>query len=115
MSFPIAGIGVEVASDEKIGRIRNLVEVGKEKGYLLYDDVSEILPDDLTTGGNLEDILADLEGAGVELLVEPKEVGFRSKFEDADDSGEGDGVAEFADKTNDPVRMYLREMGTGLC
>lgn len=112
MSFPIAGVGVEVASDEKIGRIRNLVEVGKEKGYLLYDDVSEILPDDLSTGGNLEDILADLEGAGVELLVEPKETGFRSKFEDADDSGEGDGVAEFADKTNDPVRMYLREMGT---
>ncbi len=112
MSFPIAGVGVEVASDEKIGRIRNLVEVGKEKGYLLYDDVSEILPDELSTGGNLEDILADLEGAGVELLVEPKEIGFRSKFEDADDSGEGEGVAEFADKTNDPVRMYLREMGT---
>jgi RNA polymerase primary sigma factor len=101
-----------VASEEKIGRIRNLVEVGKEKGYLLYDDVSEILPDDLSGGGNLEDILADLEGAGVELLVEPKEPGFAGKFEDADDSGEGDGVAEFADKTNDPVRMYLREMGT---
>ncbi len=101
-----------MASEEKIGRIRNLVEAGKEKGYLLYDDVSEILPDDLSTGGNLEDILADLEGAGVELLVEPKEPGFSGKFEEADDSGEGDGVAEFADKTNDPVRMYLREMGT---
>ncbi|MBI2686723.1 MAG: RNA polymerase sigma factor RpoD [Acidobacteria bacterium] len=101
-----------MASEEKIGRIRNLVEAGKEKGYLLYDDVSEILPDDLSSGGNLEDILADLEGAGVELLVEPKEPGFGAKFEDGDDSGEGDGTSEFADKTNDPVRMYLREMGT---
>jgi len=108
----IPNAGVAVASDEKIGRIRNLVEAGKEKGYLLYDDVSEILPDDLSSGGNLEDILADLEGAGVELLVEPKEPGFGGKFEDGDDSGEGDGVAEFNDKTNDPVRMYLREMGT---
>lgn len=101
-----------MASEEKTGRIRNLVEVGKEKGYLLYDDVSEILPDDLTSGGNLEDILADLEGAGVELLVEPKERGFGGKFEDSEDSGDSEGVPEFADKTNDPVRMYLREMGT---
>ena len=101
-----------MASEEKNGRIRNLVEVGKEKGYLLYDDVSEILPDDLTSAGNLEDILADLEGAGVELLVEPKEVGFGGKFDDGEEAAEGDGIAEFADKTNDPVRMYLREMGT---
>jgi RNA polymerase primary sigma factor len=101
-----------VASEEKIGRIRNLVEEGKEKGYLLYDDVSDILPDELGGGTNLDDLLADLEGAGVELLVEAKEGGFGAKFEDADDSGETDNVAEFADKTNDPVRMYLREMGT---
>jgi RNA polymerase primary sigma factor len=101
-----------VPSEEKSSRIRNLVDVGKEKGYLLYDDVSEILPDDLSGGGNLEDILADLEGAGVELLVEPKEVGFGTKFEDGEEGADGEGVAEFADKTNDPVRMYLREMGT---
>ncbi|MSV31794.1 MAG: RNA polymerase sigma factor RpoD [Bryobacterales bacterium] len=106
--FPSAG--VEVASEEKTSRIRNLVDVGKEKGYLLYDDVSEILPDELNGGGNLEDILADLEGAGVELLVEPKEMGFGTKFEEGEE--DADAAAEFADKTNDPVRMYLREMGT---
>ena len=55
MRFPSAGVAV--ASEEKSSRIRNLVDVGKEKGYLLYDDVSEILPDDLSGGGNLEDIL----------------------------------------------------------
>jgi len=108
----VPSAGVAVASEEKSSRIRNLVDVGKEKGYLLYDDVSEILPDDLSGGGNLDDILADLEGAGVELLVEPKEIGFGTKFEDGEEGSEGDGVPEFADKTNDPVRMYLREMGT---
>lgn len=108
MMFP--SVGVEVASEEKTSRIRNLVDVGKEKGYLLYDDVSEILPDELNGGGNLEDILADLEGAGVELLVEPKEMGFGTKFEEGEE--DADAAAEFADKTNDPVRMYLREMGT---
>ena len=110
MMFPSAG--VEVASEEKTSRIRNLVDVGKEKGYLLYDDVSEILPDELNGGGNLEDILADLEGAGVELLVEPKEMGFGTKFEEGEEGADADAAAEFADKTNDPVRMYLREMGT---
>ena len=112
MMFPSAG--VEVVSEEKTRRIRNLVDIGKEKGYLLYDDVSEILPDELNGGGNLEDILADLEGAGVELLVEPKEMGFGTKFEDGEEGAgaDADAAAEFADKTNDPVRMYLREMGT---
>ena len=110
MRFPNAG--VDVASEEKTSRIRNLVNVGKAKGYLLYDDVSELLPDDLNGGGSLEDILADLEGAGVELLVEPKEVGCGVKFEDGEEGADGEGASEFADKTNDPVRMYLREMGT---
>jgi RNA polymerase primary sigma factor len=107
----IEGAGLEVATDEKSGRIRSLVESGKEKGYLLYDDVSEILPDDLSSGGNLDDLLADLEGAGVELLVEPKDPSFSGKFEE-DEGADGEAATEYADKTNDPVRMYLREMGT---
>jgi hypothetical protein len=42
------------------------------KGYLLYDDVNEVVPEDLATGSSFDDILADLEVAGVELLDEPK-------------------------------------------
>ncbi len=104
--------GVLVAAEEKFGRIKHLMDVGKEKGYLLYDDVNEVLPDDMATGANLEDILADLEGAGVELLDEPK-LAFGKKIGDDDELIDADLVAaEFADKTNDPVRMYLREMGT---
>jgi len=104
--------GVLVAAEEKFGRIKHLMDVGKEKGYLLYDDVNEVLPDDMATGANLEDILADLEGAGVELLDEPK-LSFGKKIGDDDELIDADLVAaEFADKTNDPVRMYLREMGT---
>ena len=59
MSFPFAGVGVEVASDEKIGRIRNLVEVGKEKGYLLYEEVNEMLPTDIHTSDELDDVFAN--------------------------------------------------------
>ncbi len=88
------------------------MDVGKEKGYLLYDDVNEVLPDDMATGANLEDILADLEGAGVELLDEPK-MGFGKKLGDEEDLIDAElAAAEIVDKTNDPVRMYLREMGS---
>ncbi|MFN7650458.1 MAG: RNA polymerase sigma factor RpoD [Acidobacteriota bacterium] len=101
-----------MAAEEKFGRIKHLMDVDKEKGYLLYDEVSEGLPDDLATGTNFEDILADLEVAGGELLDEPK-LGFGKKSEDDEELLDGDLIAsEFADKTNDPVRMYLREMGT---
>jgi RNA polymerase primary sigma factor len=107
-----AHAGVNVAAEEKFGRIKHLMDVDKEKGFLLYDEVSEGLPDDLATGTNFEDILADLEVAGGELLDEPK-LGFGKKSEDDEELLDGDLIAsEFADKTNDPVRMYLREMGT---
>jgi RNA polymerase primary sigma factor len=107
-----AHAGVNVAAEEKFGRIKQLMDVGKEKGYLLYDDVNEVLPEDLATGTNLDDILADLEVAGVELLDEPK-LGFGKKSADDEELLDGElNASEFADKTNDPVRMYLREMGT---
>ncbi|MCX6587312.1 MAG: RNA polymerase sigma factor RpoD [Acidobacteria bacterium] len=104
--------GVNVASEEKFGRIKHLMDVGKEKEYLLYDDVNEVMAEDTVTGSNLDDILAEFEIAGVELLDEPK-LGFGKKIGDDEELLEADLVAaEFADKTSDPVRMYLREMGT---
>ncbi len=97
-----------MATDDKYDRLKQLMDVGKEKGYVLYDDVSELLPDDITTGPELDDILVNLDGAGVEILEEPK----LEKIEDAEELLESDLVQDFGDKTNDPVRMYLREMGT---
>jgi RNA polymerase primary sigma factor len=97
-----------VASDDKYDRLKQLMDAGKEKGYVLYDEVSELLPDDIAPGPELDDILVNLDGAGVEILEEPK----LEKGEDAEGLLEAELVQEFGDKTNDPVRMYLREMGT---
>jgi RNA polymerase primary sigma factor len=97
-----------VGAEEKYHRLQHLVDTGKEKGYVLYDDVSELLPDELNTGPELEDILVSLDGAGVEILEEPR----LEKIEEVEDLAELELGAEFGDKTNDPVRMYLREMGT---
>src|SRR5204862_5485133 len=57
-----------------------------------------------------EDLLTDLDSAGVEILEEPK-IDFEKK-DDAEDFGDLELAQDVGDKTNDPVRMYLREMGT---
>jgi len=97
-----------VAIDDKYDRLKQLMDAGKEKGYVLYDEVSELLPDDIAPGPELDDILVTLDGSGVEILEEPK----LGKPEEAEELLEVDLTQEFSDKTNDPVRMYLREMGT---
>jgi RNA polymerase primary sigma factor len=100
-----------VASDDKFGRIRQLVDSGKQKGYVLYDEVNELLPDDIATSPELDDLLADFDSAGVEILEEPK-LEYDKKLDDGEELTELELTQDFSDKTNDPVRMYLREMGT---
>ena len=100
-----------MASDDKYGRLRQLVDSGKEKGYVLYDEVSDLLPDEMAAGPELEDLLADIDSAGVEILEEPRS-DFEKKIEEGDEFSDIDLPQDLADKTNDPVRMYLREMGT---
>jgi len=100
-----------VAIEEKYGRLKRLVDAGKEKGFLLYDEINEILPDDVVVGPVLDELLADLDSAGVEILEEPK-LAFGRKPEEAEEVAEIEPGAEISEKTNDPVRMYLREMGT---
>src|SRR5690348_15812932 len=83
---------------------------GKEKGYVLYDEVNEILTEDYSGGRELDDLLTELDTAGVEILDEPK-LEYDKKIE-PEDLADLDLAQDFSDKTNDPVRMYLREMGT---
>jgi len=100
-----------VATEEKYGRLKHLMEVGKEKGFVLYDEVNEVLAEEFPSGREFEDLLSDLDSAGVEILEEPK-IDFEKKDE-AEDFGDLELAQDVGgDKTNDPVRMYLREMGT---
>jgi len=87
------------------------MSTGKQKGYVLYDEVNDLLAEDYPGGRELDDLLTELDTAGVEILEEPK-LEFDKKVEEAEEPGELDLVQEINDKTNDPVRMYLREMGS---
>ncbi|HEX3877733.1 MAG TPA: RNA polymerase sigma factor RpoD [Bryobacteraceae bacterium] len=99
-----------MASEEKFGGLQKLVQMGKEKGFVLYDEVSEVLPGDLEGGAELDDVLAGLDVAGIEILEEAKD--FEKKLEDSEEPLDLELPAGLGDKVNDPVRMYLREMGT---
>jgi RNA polymerase primary sigma factor len=88
------------------------MEVGKEKGFALYDEVNEFSTEDFPGGREFDDLLTDLDSAGVEILEEPKLDFEKSKLKNGEDFGDLELTQDFSDKTNDPVRMYLREMGT---
>jgi RNA polymerase primary sigma factor len=82
------------------------MEVRKDKRFALYDEVSEDLPGDLPGGGELEEFLGEFEQSPLELLEEGD-----FKSEDGEAALDLELPPGVGDKTNDPVRMYLREMG----
>ena len=102
--------------EEKYDEVRQLINIGKEKGYLLYDEVNELLPSEINSSEDLDDLFNTLGSAGIEVLDSDK--GFRDDKpfdrtqEGAEEGVELDLTPGALDKTNDPVRMYLREMGT---
>jgi len=99
-----------LAIDDKFeDDIHSLIEVGKEKGYLTYGDVNDMLPEEMGSADDLDDLITTIGTQGIDLLDGPK-FGADKDFELED--VELDLTPGTLEKTNDPVRMYLREMGT---
>jgi RNA polymerase primary sigma factor len=93
--------------------VDTLIEVGKEKGYLTYGDVNEMLPDEMATSPNdLDDLITTIGTQGIDLLDGPKFHGDKDFDLEEGEDVELDLTPGTLEKTNDPVRMYLREMGT---
>src|SRR2546427_1325126 len=95
--------------EEKYDEVRQLITMGKEKGYLLYEEVNDMLPSELSSSDELDDIFAMFGSMGIEVV--DSEQKYREKAE-GEEGAELDLTPGALDKTNDPVRMYLREMGT---
>jgi RNA polymerase primary sigma factor len=105
--------------EDKYTTVKQLIELGKEKGYLLYDEIYESLPEEVVSlPDELDEIYIRFADLGIDVIDRPERYQNRDDFE----SGAGefdkkeDETTEFGltthEKTNDPVRMYLREMGT---
>ena len=97
--------------EDKYDEVRQLITIGKEKGYLLYDEVNELLRSDITSSEELDDLFNTFGSAGIE-VVDSEQKYREEKQGEAGDELELDLTPGLLDKTNDPVRMYLREMGT---
>jgi RNA polymerase primary sigma factor len=102
-----------LALDDKYEEdIQKLIDVGKEKGYLTYNEVNDLIPGDLTSPEDLEDLMNTIGTQGIDILEGgPKVSGDGFDDEEGEDV-ELDLTPGTLEKTNDPVRMYLREMGT---
>jgi len=98
--------------EEKYDEVRQLIVVGKEKGYLLYDEVNELLPSEITSSEELDDLFNAFGSAGIEVVDSDKAYTDRGLDRESGDEPELDLTPGALEKTNDPVRMYLREMGT---
>ena len=107
--------------EEKHDEVQKLFDMGKEKGYLLYDEVSDLLPPEITASAeDLDDLFSAFATAAIE-LIETEDQSFaaekltpskRSTAATRTNDVGLDLTPGALDKTNDPVRMYLREMGT---
>jgi RNA polymerase primary sigma factor len=95
--------------EDKFDEVQQLIIIGKEKGYLLYDEVNDLLRADITSSDELDDLFSTFGSAGIEVVDSDQK--FREEKQEGDDL-ELDLSPGTLDKTNDPVRMYLREMGT---
>ena len=102
-----------MAIDDKFeDDVHGLIETGKEKGYLTYGEVNDALPDEMGSPDELDDLMTTISGQGIDLLDAPKFPGDKDfELEEGEDV-ELDLTPGTLEKTNDPVRMYLREMGT---
>lgn len=102
--------------------MEKLLEVGKDKEFLTYDDINELLPADVNTAEDIEAILEKIGAEGIsiadseEKFLEQTAAAAEKKADEvAEEEIELDLTPGTTDKTNDPVRMYLREMaGTPL-
>jgi RNA polymerase primary sigma factor len=112
--------------EEKYDQVRQLIGIGKERGYLLYAEVNDILPPEVHSSEEIDEMLSTFERYGINIYkdatsaeaardaAETTDFGAAEpKEEDPIEDSELDLTAGTLDKTNDdPVRSYLREMGT---
>jgi RNA polymerase primary sigma factor len=109
--------------------VKKMIKAAKKRGYVTMDELNEVLPSDQVDPDRIEDIMAMLSEMGINVVEdeEADEGPAASEEEDSDSDGESEGgelapssgtalatakKKEPTDRTDDPVRMYLREMGS---
>jgi RNA polymerase primary sigma factor len=107
--------------EDEFGHLQQLILIGKERGYLLYDEVNDSLPADVHSSQEIDDLLSALERQGIQIY---EDITAANAARTSAEGLEADPKEELADegsldlsfgvdpKSQDPVRIYLREMGS---
>lgn len=102
-------------TSKDLKEVKQLIHLGKEKGYLTFEEVNDVLPSDVTSEAEIDDVMLMLDEMDIEVVDEAED--FKPKkpkaaaaveehaFEEEDDDDDS------ASRSNDPIRMYLRKMG----
>jgi len=117
-----------MSSKESERKKRELITIGRAKGFLTYDEVNDHMPESIVSSDQIDEWLSTLGGEGIEIVDSASQVRVTEKSGGAEaeearatpeparpaepeEEEEDDGYS----KTNDPVRMYLRKMGRCRC
>src|SRR5271166_5619296 len=104
--------------DVQSAAVKRLIAKGKERGYITFDELNAVLPSDQNSSEQIEDVMANLSEMGIQVAEsEEAEEGEppaakAEKAEEEDEEKSGNIDEESVGRTDDPVRMYLREMGS---
>ncbi|MDD2853760.1 MAG: RNA polymerase sigma factor RpoD [Desulfuromonadaceae bacterium] len=98
--------------------VKQLIDIGKEKGFLTFDEVNDILPPDIATD-QIDDVMGMFGDLDIEIVDSAQKIKIPKMKSDLDEDEEAEGESEEVEfepgsigRTSDPVRMYLREMGS---
>ena len=108
-----------MAKKTSIEEVQQLIDIGKEKGYLTYDEVNDVLPADMVSSEQIEDVMSMFGEMDIEVVDSAQKDESHSESQtsgnNSSDDDDEEETTEFdagtIGRTSDPVRMYLREMG----
>ena len=109
----------EISLDMSQAAVKKMIAEAREKGYITYDRLNAVLPPDQVNSEQIEDVMSMLSEMGINIIedeeVEEEEQKTTALVDTSSANREvalGSGTTEKLDRTDDPVRMYLREMGS---
>ncbi|MDU8929999.1 RNA polymerase sigma factor RpoD [Alisedimentitalea sp. MJ-SS2] len=108
----------QTSLDMSQAAVKKMIAEARERGYITYDQLNQVLPPDQVSSEQIEDVMSMLSEMGINIIEDEEaeeEENKNTELVAAGQKGEltlGSGTAEKLDRTDDPVRMYLREMGS---
>jgi len=104
---------------KNLDEVKQLIDLGKEKGFLTYDEVNDLLPPDIVSSEQIDDVMSMFGEMDIEIVESAQKVKIPKIKLDLEEDEELEGEQEELEfepgtlgRTSDPVRMYLREMGS---